>query len=629
MKISARLVPAAVIGLLGTIVPAYAQNNAQNNVQDNTTANYLEINPVVSIATYQDTPLSDVLLSTDVITQEEIAASTATSFGDLISQKTGIEVTRSGGPGGQMSVFLRGQASKNYVLMIDGIKVQTDLYGNIILPDMALNEIQSIEVLKGNASALYGEAAIGGVINVITKTSEMRDAGYASASYGSYGTEDFDAGLSKRLGGVDVTFNASSFETEGYNALNNPSGFGAPNPDKDGFSRVNYSLALAKRLSSKSKLSASFRQADSEGDYDNAYTPATNLHTFEQTNSDVSFAYEYADKGLLNTRLIYNKDNHQRDEFTNGVAGTKKKGDQSFYKLVNVSHFESGEARHAITQGVEVATADYKSNTTPSERDSQATFVGYTLASGRHDLQANLRSDEVAFSHSTGATKTVKHTSTLAGYGYQITKQVKAALARSTGFRAPDAYEHSVAPNLKAEEHTTNELSVTLTTQNTLLRSTLFSTSTKNAIEYSSPSYYNIGKSENKGVEINLDGTSDFADYQLSMTFQEPKLKDATTNPKLLQKRAKAYGSLYLSKQINDYRLGSKVTYSGRRLGVGGEMSSYVKVDANLLHNLTDTTTVLIKAENIFDAKYETTRGYNTAGRSVFLTLKYDFVPAY
>lgn len=618
MTYSLRFVSAAVTGLLGTAFSAYAA--------DNTTSNYLEINPVVSIATYQDTPLSDVLLSTDVITQDEIEASAATSFGDLISQKTGVEVTRSGGPGGQMSVFLRGQASKNYVLMIDGIKVQTDLYGNVILPDMALTEIQSIELLKGNASALYGEAAIGGVINVITKTTKMRDAGYASASYGSYGTEEVDAGMSRRLGAVDVSINASSYKTEGYNALNNA----AANPDKDGFSRKNYTVSLAKRLSSKAKLAASFRQADSEGDYDNAWTPVTNLHRFEQTNSDISARYEYSDKALFNTQLIYNKDTHQRDEFTNGVAGTKKKGDQSFYKLVNISRFEQEQARHAVTQGIEVATADYKNNTIPSKRDSKAAFIGYQLETGRHDIQANLRSDDVEFSYNTGAAKSVKHTSTLAGYGYQITDQVKAALSRSTGFRAPDAYEHSVASELKAEKHTTTEASVTVSTARTLFRSTLFSTSTKNAIEYSFPTYYNIGKSENKGVEINIDGTSDIVDYQLSMTFQEPKLTDdPATGPKSLQKRAKAYGSLHLTKQLNEYRLGSKMTYSGRRLGVGGEMSSYVKVDANMVRDLTESTSVTLKAENIFDTKYETTRGYNTSGRSVFLTLKYNFATAY
>ena len=616
-----RLVPAALMGLLGTAFSASAD--------DNSTANYLVINPVVSIASYQDTPLSDVLLSTDVVTQEEIEASSATSFGELISQKTGIEVTRSGGPGGNLSVFLRGQASKNYVLMIDGIKVQTDLYGNVILPDMSLTEIQSIEVLKGNASALYGEGAIGGVINVITKTGKMRDTGYVSATTGSYGTQEFDAGLSRRIGDVDVTFTASRYDTEGYNAQTATSSWGATNPDKDGFSRENYAVSVAKRLSARSNFAASFRQADSKGDYDNAYTPATNLHEFESTNTDFSARYDYADQGLVNLQLTYNKDTHQRDELTNGAAGTKKKGDQSSYKLVNISRVQSGNVLHTITQGIDVATADYKSNTTPSERNSQAVFAGYQLTSGPHNLQANIRSDDVEFAHNSGAHKTVKHNSTLAGYGYRFTEQVKAAISRSTGFRAPNAYEHSVAPGLNAEKHTTDEVSVSVTSDRTLFRSTLFSTSTENAIEYSAPTYYNIGKSENKGAEINIDGTTDFVDYTLSMTFQEPKLKDATSGPKSLQKRAKSYGSLYLSKQIDDYRFGTKVTYSGRRLGVGGEMSSYVRFDANMLHNLTDTTDVLVKAENIFDAKYETTRQYTTAGRSIYLTLRYNFPVTY
>ena len=58
-------------------------------------------------------------------------------------------------------------------------------------------------------------------------------------------------------------------------------------------------------------------------------------------------------------------------------------------------------------------------------------------------------------------------------------------------------------------------------------------------------------------------------------------------------------------------------------------MSSYVRFDANMLHNLTDTTDVLVKAENIFDAKYETTRQYTTAGRSIYLTLRYNFPVTY
>ncbi len=145
------------------------------------------IHPTIAITSYHELPLTEVLLSADVITQTEIEASNATSFSALISQKTGVEVTSTGGPGALRSHFLRGQSSTNYVLLIDGIRAQTDYYGNVKTPEIPLSQIQKIEILKGNGSALYGEGAIGGVINVITKSASSKDRGYTSAQYGSYG----------------------------------------------------------------------------------------------------------------------------------------------------------------------------------------------------------------------------------------------------------------------------------------------------------------------------------------------------------------------------------------------------------------------------------------------------------
>ena len=160
----------------------------------------------------------------------------------MINRKIGVEVTRAGGPGGQTSVFLRGQASKNYLLLVDGVKAQTDAWGNIRPIDLPLADIYKIEVLRGNASALYGDAAIGGVINIITKTGKLRDGGQVSVTYGSQATKDASASLSQTFGGVDIAISAARFETEGLDATKT-SDF-----DKDEFERSSHSIALSKHF---------------------------------------------------------------------------------------------------------------------------------------------------------------------------------------------------------------------------------------------------------------------------------------------------------------------------------------------------------------------------------------------
>ena len=79
------------------------------------------------------------MLSVEVIKPEDIENSTAATFGELLSGKTGVESSfRAGGPGSLNSNFLRGQDSINYVLLIDGVKAQTDYYGNVKPYDIPL-----------------------------------------------------------------------------------------------------------------------------------------------------------------------------------------------------------------------------------------------------------------------------------------------------------------------------------------------------------------------------------------------------------------------------------------------------------------------------------------------------------
>jgi len=149
----------------------------------------IEVNPVVVSASRIEQPLSQVLSSVSVITRADIDKSQAATLADLLQGEAGFEFGRNGGPGTTTSFFLRGQDSINTVVLIDGVRAQVDQIGAIQMTDFPLHQIERVEILKGNVSALYGNGAIGGVINVITRENKGSPKAYGSASLGSYSTQ--------------------------------------------------------------------------------------------------------------------------------------------------------------------------------------------------------------------------------------------------------------------------------------------------------------------------------------------------------------------------------------------------------------------------------------------------------
>ena len=589
--------------------------------------------PSAAIANYQATPLNEVLLSADVIEAAEIEQSTATTVSDLIAQKTGIELSRTGGPGSQTSHFLRGQKSANYVLLVDGIRVHGDTYSNVIMPELSISQIEKIEVLKGNASALYGEAAIGGVINIITKSDTLRDSGFVSTKYGSYDTSEVSAGVSKYINGFNLSFTGTSFETEGYDVQSASN----TNPDKDGYEQDSYNFTLSKRLSAATKLTIGLRNRESEGAYDvatNSFSSDTTstIHEYNNENHEQFATFELKKGGLMNLRLDYHQAERNRKEFKDSAHDSAIDSETNTLKLVNISSLQSGDFLHSITQGLEFTDSYHDDDGSRSERDIEAVFLGYGAAYGAHSLQTNLRRDEVSLKTTAGARADMKETSYLIGYGYKFADYYKIAVSHATGFHAPSAGEYGFNADLKPETYTSNELSVQRDKDGRLLRLTAFSTKSKNEIKWLSVNPWtpqNIAKNENTGLEISYSGSTRIVDFDLDVTFQNPREEDTTTSAGDSQslKRAKAYGKLNLSRQLGDYQIGGVLTYSGRKYDSGNKtIASFTRIDGYIARQLTSSVSINLKAENITDTEYETTAGYRTPERSLFLTLKYDFI---
>ncbi|HQB39996.1 MAG TPA: TonB-dependent receptor, partial [Deltaproteobacteria bacterium] len=157
-----------------------------------------------SSASRSPKPLSQTPENITIITTRDIEAINAHTLQDVLVTIPGIQSQSTGGPG-SMPLFTRIQSAESYhlLVLVDGIPINTlgENYSDTAIVPARI--IERIEIVKGAASSAWGQA-LGGVINVITKTPAKRlVSGSASASIGSAQTSDDGlelSGTNGRLG---------------------------------------------------------------------------------------------------------------------------------------------------------------------------------------------------------------------------------------------------------------------------------------------------------------------------------------------------------------------------------------------------------------------------------------------
>lgn len=137
----------------------------------------------------------------EIMNSKQIENATGVTVADYVRNKSGVTLTRDGIWG--TSVNVRGLSRDNIVTLIDGNRIETATAIAAGLSLIDVNDIQSIEILKGAASALYGSGALGGVVNIISKQSNYSEnfylggglsSSYNSVNNGSYSSFNLMAG---------------------------------------------------------------------------------------------------------------------------------------------------------------------------------------------------------------------------------------------------------------------------------------------------------------------------------------------------------------------------------------------------------------------------------------------------
>jgi vitamin B12 transporter len=148
---------------------------------------YLIKDEIIVTAGMVPVSVSEVPRSISIIRQEDISNSLVQDLQDLLKYVPGVDVRARGLEGVQADVSIRGGSSEQTLILLDGEKLNDPQTGhhNMNLP-VNMNDIERVEILKGQASSIYGPNALAGVINFITKSGRSSEL-TANISGGSFG----------------------------------------------------------------------------------------------------------------------------------------------------------------------------------------------------------------------------------------------------------------------------------------------------------------------------------------------------------------------------------------------------------------------------------------------------------
>ncbi len=177
-----------------------------------------ELPQVVVTATKTAQQPQDVTQSVTVITGDEIRQSGAQTVADVLHTAVGTEVTDQGPIGSLTSVKIRGASYQQVLVLLDGVRMNDPAAGGFDLSELPvpLDAIDRIEIVRGPASALYGSDAVGGVVNIITKTPSAKPETTVGMTVGERGYNNQTLGTLGKQDKLSYRLNAGNEHSAGY-----------------------------------------------------------------------------------------------------------------------------------------------------------------------------------------------------------------------------------------------------------------------------------------------------------------------------------------------------------------------------------------------------------------------------
>ncbi len=583
------------------------------------------LNEVVVTATRIEQPLKQALASTTVITQKDIQESQAVDLPTILRNVPGVELSLNGGHGKASAVYLRGSESTHTLILLDGVRINSATTDTTAIQDLMLDQVERIEIVRGNVSSLYGSEAIGGVIQIFTKKAHGANSQNVSIGVGNLGTQRISAGIGSSADNTEYHLQVSSFNTTGVSAIN-PALNAKVNADTDGYRNTSVSANVRHILNQDHSLTLNVFNSMGENQYDNSNGPSNVANTNTQKLSKLSMASDdtLSDNWKSHLQLAQGVDEYH--DLADGVPVYYSGSPSSLFKTVNQqltwqNSIAAGNGKQFLL-GLENLSqiVDTDTKYAITQRTINSIYAGYTGNYDAHQIQANLRQDN---NSQFGAANTG-----LLGYGYKLNESWRATTSYSTAFRAPtfnDLYYPGYGNvNLKPENSQNFEAGLHFTSASQNLDVAYFNNLTQNLIVWQSVSPYtpvNINQARNDGVELSHRISFEDTSIKTAITSQNPR-NDATGVQ--LDRRAKLFGSLGISHKIGKMLMGGEWQHSDERLDNSHTLASYDVFNLTASYVLNKETTLAVRAENITDQNNSPAYSYNPLGPTLYASLSYQ-----
>jgi len=584
--------------------------------------------------------------SVTVLTEADRGAAQEVGIAQAFAGLAGVSVSQQGPFGSPASVRIRGADQRYIAVFIDGIRVSdpTSVQTQFDFGTLPAAGIDRIEVLRGSQSALWGGSAVAGVITLTSPrpTAEGLEQ-MAQAEIGAFGTTRLGYSLRQKAGGVETSLTLSHLKTEGFSAA-------AAGTEADGAEAARVAATLRYRVSDTLAVGAALFSQRTRAEYDGFDASFTLVDKDNSQDRVETGARLFAELDFGRTTHLVDitgfrvgRDYDQEGELSSFDGSRVTVGWQARSEISGALHLEYGA--DAMRERARYSNLATGINLVPGIADTTiaGAFVQALWApTDALDLSAALRHDD----HSSfGSFRTGRVV-----LAWRPTAATTLRLAAATGFRAPSidelfgAYPDSqFAGNqaLTPEDSESFEIGVEHRfAGGATLSATAFRLSIDNLIGYApcptNPDFscqtgtvnslQNVaGRSVRQGIEVTAEvPVGDRVTLGLAYAYTDARRPGGARIGLVPYHDLSAALEAEVTEALT---AGLTIAHvAGRRDDFGvGPMPDYTVMSLAADYDLGEGRSAYLRIENLLDETYQTSNGYATSGRAVYVGLHASF----
>ncbi len=570
------------------------------------------------------------------INAEDLVKFGGQSVAQALNTVPGVEINNAQGNfGSALGYFVRGGKTKDVLILIDGVPVgdpsQIDFsYDLNLLP---LEQVASIEVIKGGNSALYGSNASAGVISItLKKNSKKKLEANVAASGGSFGTLQQDLQVGGQLGKFNYNVVGNNFTTKGISAA-----FGN-NFEKDAGERQNILTQIGFKPTENISLTGFFQFNNQRNSIDGGSFTDSAVGIFTNKEINYGFQSEIKHSGKGNLSLLA-----KASQFDRSYVGSATFNSRNYFASVTESYEANKYLK--LLAGAEFnlqnnTLLDFSNLITINAKNAEFKtinpYAGAVISFGNFNLIGNGRLNI----HSNYDSKFVY--SITPSYLFKVTDDysISAKGSVSTAYTTPSLYQlfggdgYTLAPviAINPEESITYEGGLSFYFKEKFtLNSTYFYRESTNPLLYRStiPTFF-IGEYYNGKGQFNTKGVELDFKYQptkkvtLGSAYTYTVLDNDLSQDRIPLNKVSSYLTLSdLLVKNNSFSI--LHTYNSERTDFGTVLNPYNLLSASVSQKINDKLKFNIFVNNILNSEYFESAGYTTKGINYMFGFNYKF----